>query len=671
MSSRKIQDADVKGSADVTADSRLINDTKIYISSLSKRFDQAVADGDFAGSGGGINYIENFDAETDASGHVAYADAASATPVDGTGGSPNITITRSTSSPLRGAGSFLITKDAANRQGQGVSVDFTIDSADKNKTLAISFDYEASSGYTGLSGTEYMVAYVYDVTNAVLIPTSNVYIPHGSGTQKITFNSSTSTSYRLIFHIATTGTVAWTYKYDNLSVGPQQVISGFPAGPSTSYTPSFTGVGTPTGVDFRYWRLGEMMRIKGTFKCGTTTLTPASFTLPTGHSYPTSYSDANYIHVFGTWISSNSTRSHYYSNDGESGILTNDTNVTQTKLIFCHKGTQSGPDPDNISNFWTSGDYVSVDVIVPIAQWANTANFSNSLVEYASNSGMGAGDDSTSFVNDPNGSPWPSTAYSAEVNKKRVRFKNAILESDTIQIQYKAPSAGAWVDWKGHGVQPGAGTPGYDIMHFENNTGYGWGRTDVINSTDVDVIFGHYSSNGTTFGGAGNAWDATSGTYRWRVVKYSNAVPVASEPKASAEYSFITAAGYGATNTAIPYYTTASVASDPKNLLSVSNSSTLGLSVTALKKCTVWMAFPMGYTGTAEYKGITKNSTQLSTTIDSVTNSFVRFKTFSASSVVAEVMAKVPMEVGDVLRPHLATGLTLNGYMIYISAEEL
>lgn len=658
MSSRKIQDADVKGSADVTDDSRLINDDKIYVASLAKRFDEAVADGDFAGSGGGINYISNFDAETDAAGHVAYADAAAATPVDGTGGSPNVTITRTTSSPLRGAGSFLITKDAANRQGQGVSVDFTIDAADKNKALAISFDYEASSGYTGLSGTEYMVAYVYDVTNAVLIPTSNVYVPQGSGTQKITFNSSTSTSYRLIFHIATTGTVAWTYKYDNLSVGPQQVISGFPAGPSTSYTPSFTGVGTPTGVDFRYWRLGEMMRIKGTFKCGTTTLTAASFTLPTGHSYPTSYSDANYIHVFGTWISSNSTRSHYYSNDGESGILTNDTNVTQTKLIFCHKGTQSGPDPDNISNFWTSGDYVSIDVIVPIAQWANTANFSNTLVEYASNSGMGDADDTTSFSYDPNGTLIPTVTYST-ARAKTVRFKNPIQVTDSIKFQVRLAGFDIWVDLVNDMFDPSTAL----VKPYDGTNGNGMGVYYRTNSTDVIVNFARYQEGTSNWSG--------SNTTRWRVVKYSNAVPVAAEPKASAEYSFLTAAGYGATNTAIPYYTTASVASDPKNLLSVSNSSTLGLSVTALKKCTVWMAFPMGYTGTAEYKGITKNSTQLSTTIDSVTNSFVRFKTFSASSVVAEVMAKVPMEVGDVLRPHLATGLTLNGYMIYISAEEL
>ena len=70
-------------------------------------------------------------------------DTAGANPVDGTGGSANVTWTRTTTNPLAGDGSVL-TKDAVNRQGQGVSYDFTIDRADRNKQLAIEFDVEIS-----------------------------------------------------------------------------------------------------------------------------------------------------------------------------------------------------------------------------------------------------------------------------------------------------------------------------------------------------------------------------------------------------------------------------------------------------------------------------------------------------------------------------------------------
>lgn len=89
----------------------------------------------------GINYITNPGADSNISGATAYADAAGTSPIDGVGGSPTVTITRTTSSPLRGAASYLLTKDAANRQGQGVSYDFTIDSAQKGRSLSVLFDY--------------------------------------------------------------------------------------------------------------------------------------------------------------------------------------------------------------------------------------------------------------------------------------------------------------------------------------------------------------------------------------------------------------------------------------------------------------------------------------------------------------------------------------------------
>src|SRR5690606_3425852 len=62
---RKIQDADVKGSSEVTTDANLINDTKIYVTAnaLNKRLDEAITAGDLSGGGGGsapsICYIKD------------------------------------------------------------------------------------------------------------------------------------------------------------------------------------------------------------------------------------------------------------------------------------------------------------------------------------------------------------------------------------------------------------------------------------------------------------------------------------------------------------------------------------------------------------------------------------------------------------------------------------
>src|SRR3989304_202447 len=58
-----------------------------------------------------INNIANHDAETGTEGWATYADAAGASPVDGTGGAATTAWTRTTSTPLRGLGSFLLTKD--------------------------------------------------------------------------------------------------------------------------------------------------------------------------------------------------------------------------------------------------------------------------------------------------------------------------------------------------------------------------------------------------------------------------------------------------------------------------------------------------------------------------------------------------------------------------------
>lgn len=219
-----------------------------------------------AAASGGINYLSsNPDAEVDTTGWALYEDAAGTQPVNGTGvaTSNEITWTRTTSSPLRGTASFLLTKDAADRQGEGVSYDFTIDTADQAKVLQVEFDYSVASGtFTAgsTSADSEVTVWLYDVTNSVLIQPSTYKLYSSSSiADKFIGNfqtASNSTSYRLILHIGVTTAVAYTLKFDNFKVGPCSYVYGTPITDWKSFTPtgSFTNA-TYTGF---YRQVGDM-----------------------------------------------------------------------------------------------------------------------------------------------------------------------------------------------------------------------------------------------------------------------------------------------------------------------------------------------------------------------------------------------------------------------------
>lgn len=249
------------------------------------------------GSGvGEINYISNFDAEGgNTTGWATYADAAGATPVDGTGGSANITFTNQNSVVLRGTRTFKITKDAANRQGQGASYDFTIKEQDISKKLKIQFDFKTDEDAAYASG--YLAVYIYDITNSTLITPVDTSISRGTNIFQTSFNSTTSTSYRLIFHIATTNASAWDAYIDNVIVGPGMTSQGAALGGWESYTPSNTqGFGTITSR-LQWRRVGENVEIKGDFNLGTVSGSEGQLELP--NSYTVNFKSATGSQVVG------------------------------------------------------------------------------------------------------------------------------------------------------------------------------------------------------------------------------------------------------------------------------------------------------------------------------------------------------------------------------------
>ena len=92
-----------------------------------------------------INILRGGQSVTD-TGWTTYADSPGVNPVDGIGGSPTITWSQNTINPLSGDADLRLVKGAVNRQGDGVSISFTISNRHFAKVLQISFDAELISG---------------------------------------------------------------------------------------------------------------------------------------------------------------------------------------------------------------------------------------------------------------------------------------------------------------------------------------------------------------------------------------------------------------------------------------------------------------------------------------------------------------------------------------------
>ncbi len=357
-----------------------------------------------SGSGGGsgsgfgaINYITNFGAETDTTGWATYADAAGNIPVDGTGGSAtNLTFSRSTSTPLIGTGQFsLVQANSTSLQGKGVGYAFTIDPGFQSTNLAIQFSYNASSTFvtgdgitaplndgtvTTNTGNSDIEVFVYDVTNAILIPVSP-QVMTGKGTQNYQFKgtfqtASNSTSYRLIFHIATASANAtgWTFLFDNVFVGPQTQVNGTTITDWVSYTPTLTGFGTATAINFKSRRVGDSLEVIGLFATGTTTGVTAQITLGYNGTSANVTIDSSKIGgsqivgIAGHAISSTT----YFG----AAVLTN-SSAAQTYVNLGLQASTINLIAAALGNSFTSSTTVEVNFTVPILGWSSTTTMSN------------------------------------------------------------------------------------------------------------------------------------------------------------------------------------------------------------------------------------------------------------------------------------------------------
>ena len=341
--------------------------------------------GNASGGSGAQNYIENPDAEVDTTGYAVYADAAGTSPVNGTGGSGNITWTRSTSSPLRSTASFLLTKDAVNRQGEGVSYDFSVDTADQAKVMQISFDYIVSSGtfVAGTSSTSSDVTvWIYDVTNSVLIQPSSFKLLSNSSTTSDKFNAtfqtaSNSTSYRLIFHVGSTSASAYVLKFDSIAVSPSTYVYGTPITDwSTNWTPTGSW-STNTTYTGKWRRIGDSMELDVSLTlagaptaAGLTVNMPSGYTIDTTKISATTGGSTPILGIATSWDSGTTIYQGYVT-----------YNSTTSVIVYANGASSTYTNAQQVSNTvpmtWASGDVQSLKFSVPILGWSSSVQTSD------------------------------------------------------------------------------------------------------------------------------------------------------------------------------------------------------------------------------------------------------------------------------------------------------
>lgn len=238
---------------------------------------------------GGVNLISDGDAESSLI-LTGYTSSSVGTRPAGTqsAGAAALTLSQTSSSPLTGTQSFLITKAASNAQGQNASVPFTVDPAYRAKSVSISFDYIINSG-TFQAGSNFgtiqdsdVIVYIYDVTNSSYIEPSNFRFLSNSTTMadkfQATFQTSASgSSYRLILHVATASASAFSLKMDNISVGPSAYsIGGGPleqilayqttVNSATANVDTLVALSTVVGSLYTYTLSSNAVRVKSSGK---------------------------------------------------------------------------------------------------------------------------------------------------------------------------------------------------------------------------------------------------------------------------------------------------------------------------------------------------------------------------------------------------------------------
>ena len=402
-------------------------------------------------------------------------------------------VTVESTTPLRGTYSLnLVTETTADTSDYVQSPKFTIDLADRNKALAISYVFSADANYSA-GDFELVVIADPDGTPSEILP-SVTACPAGSGSFVVQFAATDEDEYALKWKVASAPSSQSTYTIDDVTVGPQIAPSTAAYEEWRTVTPSFSGFSASTVRGFDIKRSGSDMLIK--FRLTAVTSNGSVLlTVPEGKTIGLQYESSDFVPLgFATIDGQDWAISAYKASSTTVGFFVTEILGTGTTTI--------------------SNDVFAGELRIPIAEWSSNMQVVSSAVEWAYNTDTADANDTTSFGYGPSGALIPNRSVGTQVTK-RVRFQNPIQPSDIIYVEYFDTSQGKWQIFD----------DAFPYMYQATNVyGTNWNQ---VNSTDIDVTFntGGARANNATYGGNSSVqWSGlfTEGD-KWRVRKSSAA----------------------------------------------------------------------------------------------------------------------------------------------------
>jgi hypothetical protein len=426
---------------------------------------------------------------------------------DGTTGWTGTSVVSGSSSPLNPivTTAFSIANSAvAESSTSGGYYPFTMPSGLLNRKLKVEFTFTTPatdvwrvSVYQGST----RVPLSTDSSSVTTLPAS---VTGGKFTAYFDTDSNTSWTLSVTRTSGSTGACVIT----NVIVGPGIQPQGAVVSAPKTITPVVSNFGTISDTRGEYVRVGNIMRLSGKFASGTPAGSQASITIPDSLNIDTVYWESGQLQARGKWTST-----------GASGVSTYSSNrAGQFTLVSGTTSLAFSADNSDL-NFWgasnasaivaASGDIVSFEVDIPIAEWAGsgTVNLAQNDVEYAYNTSTSTTtSDTTSFGYGPQGALIQSITAGLS---RRVRFQKPIQTGDMFFAQYSADR----VVWTNAGGR--ANSTNIDLYRFDGTNGVGLAPNPVSGSTtDVDCDFGVYRT------GTATTW-AGAASFYWRLVKVS------------------------------------------------------------------------------------------------------------------------------------------------------